>query len=241
MYEPQNAESFTLFSKLPISIRVRIWEFFPGRIIPIFPLAGTPYLATLPTVVPALLHVNQESRKVGLKTYEFVHFARATRVERGRNSYAQTAWMDSGKDTLYFVDEEPNSESSRRNSFTPKRQTIAPSTLRCLRGLKKTRYFATSNIDIHTVQELCKAWPWLESITIVRRNELGSSVMLGPADGWTHWFDADSYDLIPATEWDFGLPPDFWMRRFLFLTMGEQRRKGRVSADVLFCDIVSRD
>lgn len=64
--------TFTLFHKLPIELRLKIWKFAqpgPRNVLIVY---DSPYSATSKEPPPALLAVNREARQVALKSYRLL-------------------------------------------------------------------------------------------------------------------------------------------------------------------------
>jgi hypothetical protein len=109
------ATEFPVFGNFPLEVREMIWaKSVPDRVItitqiadehPLYPtMAYTPFIPNFKTsaVVPVLLHVNRESRKVGLNIYRVV-FKRQCQNVFYFNHSADTIFCPSHGDLLAFM------------------------------------------------------------------------------------------------------------------------------------------
>lgn len=94
--------SFTLFPKLPVELRLMVWELaLPGpRVITIqarrvsSAARGLPHL-TADYSIPAIFHTSQESREAVLRKYEFAF---------PRNHLINSFYFDFSRDVLFLRD-----------------------------------------------------------------------------------------------------------------------------------------
>ena len=234
--------SFHLFPNLPTELRLKIWNLHSGRIIPIYPLLNQGF-ATLPSTAPALLQVNRETRELVLETYEYADLAPL--CPRGADQDAIRQWNDPSaiakrsiwihweKDTLYLV--EKGYEVHGSQSIGPS-DTAVQHLKDKVPALKNTRHLALPYIYLGVAQDLCKAWPLLQTITLVRRDEIG---FVGRR---MEGYKTDAFFFLEAPEeQDLSLPRECLLRHHYFVPIREHHRNGRIRTSIVFCDIVRRN
>jgi hypothetical protein len=98
-------EKFTLFPKLPIELRTKIWEesISEPRVVVVY-ISNfgfkTQFCITFAssTPVPAILHVGREARQAGLKHYTLSFGSYSDKFYKGE----PTIYVNMKKDTVYF-------------------------------------------------------------------------------------------------------------------------------------------
>jgi hypothetical protein len=151
-----------------------VWKLHNGHVIPIYPSQPVGHcFYALPHAPPALLHVNQETRELALKTHELVDLAprpHSSRIFTWNSASAiekRSIWVDWNKDVLYLT----KIYFVGGHGYSP--QSIIARLHNDVPDLQKLKHIAIHQTFDELPSHLCSSLPLLDSITIIRKYGLG--------------------------------------------------------------------
>lgn len=241
--------TFHLFPELPFEIRLTVWELHEGRVIPIYPSQPKSHcFHAIPHHPPVLLHVNQETRELALKTHELVDLApkhknrRTSTWSESNATEKRSIRIDWNKDVLYATKLHPHLFD--RPYQLPWHESHATHDhlgfidLTDVPQLSKIKHIAIHQMFPGQPSQLCSILPLLSTITIIRRDETAHAGETGMENVGAARKDTNSFYLVKANEKDGGCIDDGYFREVLLRRLKEHHEKDIMTAKVRFCRLL---